>query len=97
MPYIADLAATGDRAGNIKVFDVPTKAVLRQLRRHNSAVRATGRLWVHNCHRIKLATLVAILIVMVSLIVVVVILIVVVVVAFVPRLVLRWFVYAFGF
>jgi len=36
------LLLAGDKAGYLKVFDVATKAVLRQLRKHSSAVRTTS-------------------------------------------------------
>ena len=38
------LLLAGDKAGYVKVFDVGTKAVLRQLKKHSSAVRAIGKI-----------------------------------------------------
>lgn len=36
------LIVAGDRTGSVKVFDVETKALLRQLKRHSAAVRSTA-------------------------------------------------------
>lgn len=36
------LIIAGDKEGYVKVFDVQTKSILRQLRRHSAAVRATA-------------------------------------------------------
>ncbi len=35
------LIVSGDKSGYVKVFDVQSKAVLRQMKRHNAAVRST--------------------------------------------------------
>ena len=40
------LIVAGDKTGIVKVFDVQSKAVLRQMKRHNAAVRCTT--WAHD-------------------------------------------------